>query len=522
VHRLLLLGVSLLTAASLALAGCSGPADSGERIEGGDFVSGLYLEPTALDPHRQTFWETYRVSRNIFEPLVQEDLTTTEGTPELLPGLATEWESSDDGRTWSFTLRENATFHDGTPFNAEALDKNVRRVWDENYEFYDEESAGLLAVWFDNLTGAEPTGDFTYDFTFEEPFLGFPRVLAQSMYTLPVGNPAVWEEHGNDEFANHPEGTGPYRFVSRTIGDQIELERNDEYWGEQPNLGTLTFRIITNNQTRVASLLNNEIDHMSYVQPEDVETLEDAGFNVPEGTGAELIYLAFNLRNEVLDDQQVREALIRGLDREALAEEVYNGYANPQYSFLPPGNEAYDSAVVDFDYDPELAKELLAEAGYEEGELSFNLVIDVANENFGEWLQAQFEEIGVNVEIASLDRVSYSARLQNPEPDDGLSIDEFGETNAEWLYNGYNGLTNRGLDPADYPEITSAIDEALYNDDESTRIEKWQEAEAQLREEAVVIPAVNLTRYYATGPNVHDFVFASTNWYDLSPVWLSE
>lgn len=509
-------------AAVVLLTGCSsGGNDSGVPVDGGEFITGLYLEPRGLDPHRQTFWETHRVSRHIYEPLVGEDLATTAGTPELVPVLATEWEHSGDGRVWTFRLREGVTFHDGTPFDAAAVHKNVRRVWDRSYEFFDEEAAGRVRVWFDNLRAARPTGDHSYTFEFARPFLGFPRILAQSMYTLPIGNPAVWEKLGNNAFAEHPEGTGPYRFGSRAIGDRIVLHRNPGYWGERPRLDTLTFRVVPNNQTRVASLLNGEVDLISYVQPDDVETLENAGFRVPEGTGAELVYFSFNRRNPVFDDDRVRKAIIHGLDREALAAEVYNGYATPQYSFLPPGNEAHDPAARDFPYDPDRARTLLAEAGFGPGQLRFTLVIDVANENLGQWLQAHLKKIGVELDITSLDRVNYSARIRNPQPGDGLSIDEFGETDAEWLHNGYTGLQNRGLDPADYPEVTAAIDTALHTADPNARIRLWQEAEEKLRTNALVIPAVNLTRYYATGPNVEGFVFASTNWYDLAPVWLS-
>jgi peptide/nickel transport system substrate-binding protein len=513
--------VAIGIAAMVLLTGCSSGNDNGLPVDGGEFITGLYLEPRGLDPHRQVYWETYRVSRNIFEPLVGEDLTTGSGVPGLVPVLATKWDHSEDGRVWTFQLRAGVTFHDGSPFDAAALHKNVRRVWDRSYQFFDEESAGRVKVWFGNLRAARPTSDHSYTFEFDKPFLGFPRILAQSMYTLPVGNPAVWEKYGNNEFAQHPEGTGPYRFASRAIGDRIVLQRNPDYWGQRPRLDTLTFRVIPNNQTRVASLLNGEVDLIGYVPPDDVESLENAGFDVPAGTAAELVYFSFNRRNPVFEDDRVRKALIHGLDREALAKEVYNGYASPQYSFLPPGNEAYDPAVRDFPYDPDLARKLLAEAGYHPGELRFNLVIDVANENLGQWLQAHLKGIGVEVDIVSLYRVNYSARVYNPQPGDGLSIDEFGETNAEWLYNGYNGLKNRGLDPAKYPEVTAAIDTALRTADPDARIGLWQQAEAKLRADALVIPAVNLNRYYATGPNVEGFVYASTNWYDLAPVWLS-
>ncbi|MCS5722175.1 ABC transporter substrate-binding protein [Herbiconiux sp. CPCC 203407] len=524
------LGVgAALVAAAVVLSGCSNPAGAedtqaaaGEPQYGGDLVVGLYLEPLALDPHRQGYWETYRVSNNIFEGLTREDTTDTTGPTEIQPALATDWSVSDDGTTWTFDLRDGVTFHDGSDWNAEALDKNVRRISDPTYEFYDESSAAKLKQWFGTLTSGTVVDDDTYQFAFSKPFLGFPRILAQSMATLTIGNPAVWEQYGNDGFADHPEGTGPYKFVSRTVGDRIELEKNEEYWGDEPYVDTITFRIIPNNQTRLASLLSGELDLISYVQPEDVETLEAQGFQVPEGTGSSLLYISYNFTNPAFEDVRVRQALIHGLDRQKLADELYNGYAEPQYSFQPPGNEAYDPEVRDFEYDPEKAIALLEEAGYGEGDLAFTIVVDVANQNTAEWLQSQYKEIGVDVEIVSLDRTSYIARAYGPEENDGLSLDEYGGTYAEWLSQGFAGLAGKGLDPADFPEITGAIDAAASTADPDARIDLWKSAEETLRNEAVVIPTVNLTRYYALGSNVEGFVWPATNWYDLSKVWLAD
>lgn len=521
---------AIAVVAALVISGCStnSPADQGtgssDAAAGGDFVSALYLEPMVLDPQRQGFWETYRVSRNIFEGLTKEDTSGETDPTKILPSLATEWSVDETGTVWDFTLRDDATFHDGTPFDAEALDKNVRRISDETYEFYDEKSAANLSVWFGGLVSGEVVDDTHYRFTFDKPFLGLPRILAQSMATLNIGNPAVWEKYGNDGFADHPDGTGPYTFVSRKTGDRIVLEKNDDYWGEAPNLDSLTFRIIPNNQTRLAALLSGEVDQISYVQPDDVDTLEDKGFQVPEGTGASLLYLSFNFRNPEIKDERVRKALIYGLDREKLTAEVYNGYAQPQYSFLPPGNEAYDPKVRDLEYDPQKAKELLTEAGYTaEKPLKFTIVIDVANQNAAEWLQAQYKEIGVEIEIVSLDRTSYSARAySNPEPTDGLTFDEYGGSYAEWLYQGYRGLTSKGLDTADFPQISAALDAALTTDDESQRIALWQDAEKLVRENAVVIPLANLTRYYALSPDVEGFVWPATNWYDLTSVGIKK
>ncbi len=527
----------LALACALVLAACGGSAGGGESNggdaaqgdgtpqAGGSLVVGLYLEPLALDPHRQAFWETFRVSRNIFESLVNEDLTDTEGPTELVPGLATAWESNADATVWTFTLREGVTFHDGSPFDADALHLNVRRVWDETYEYFDDQSQPRLLQWLGTLADARVVDEYTYEFEFSTPQPGFPRGLAQAMSTLPIGNPAVWEEVGNDAFADQPSGTGPYRFVSRTVGDRIVLEKNPDYWGEEPYLDELVFRIIPNNQTRLAALISGEVDLISYVQPDDVGTLEQQGFQVPEGTGAAYLYLSFNFQNEDLQDERVRQALILGLDRQRFVDEVYNGDALAVYSSLHPGNEAYDPDARDFEYDPDRARELLAEAGFDESNpLTFTIVIDVANQAQAEWLQSHYKEIGVEADLVSLDRPSYGARAVAPEPGDGFDISEYGGTYAEWLYYAVNtGIARRGFDVATQaPELVAAIDEASRTTDPAGRIANWQAADALLREKALTVPLVTHTRYYALGPNVRGFVWPATNWYDLTKVWLED
>lgn len=519
---------ALAAATSLALAACGGGGSNeggsgdGTPKDGGSYVNALYLEPLGLDPHRQAFWETYRVSRNIFESLVQEDTTDPTGPAKLVPGLATEWEASDDAKVWTFTLREGVTFHDGSPFDAEALDKNVQRVSDPSYEYFDDQSKSRLEAWFGNFVGGTVVDDYTYRFEFSEPSLGFPRGLAQAMGTLPIGNPASWETHGNEKAADHPDGTGPYTFVSRKIGDRIVLKKNPDYWGEEPHLDELVFRIIPNNQTRLAALLSGEVDQISYVQPEDVETLEDQGFQVPDGHGAAYLYLSYNFTNPDLKKQEVREALIYGLDRDKLAKEVFNGYATPAFSTLHLGNEAHDPEARDFGYDPQKAKALLEKAGYGPGDLTFTIVIDVANQNLAEWLQNQYKQIGIETKIEALDRPSYGARIGTPKPTDGFDVSEYGGSYAEWLdyvVTAIGGKAGSYLED-EYPELLSAISKAEAATDPDQRIKLWQAADEELRKAALTVPAVTLTKYYGLGPNVKGFVWPANNGYDLSKVWL--
>ncbi|MFW0788667.1 ABC transporter substrate-binding protein [Gordonia sp. CPCC 205333] len=526
-HRLTSGLFALLVGITACGGGGSVGGSDGEPQRGGSFISGLYLEPLALDPHRQGFWETYRVSRNIFDGLTSEDLSDPKGPVKIVPALATSWNASPDAKNWTFHLRKGVTFHDGSPFNAEALDKNVRRVADPSYRFFDTQSRSRLAAWFNHFTGGKIIDEFTYTFSFSKPELGFPRGLAQSMGTLAIGNPAVWEKYGNDGFAEHPEGTGPYTFVSRKIGDRITLRRNPKYWGGRPNLDELIFRVIPNNQTRLAALLSGEVDQISYVQPDDIETLTKQGFQVPDGTGASYIYFSYNFTNPALRDERVRKALIYGLDRQKLINEVYDGYGVPDYSTFHPGNEAYQPGVKDFAFDTAKATGLLAQSGYGAGKpLRLNLVVDVANTNLAQWLQNQYKKIGVDFTIVSLDRPSYVARIGSPQPDDGFDISEYGGSYAEWLdyvvNSGINGRKGGADVVKTYPDLSGAIDKADNTTDPGTRIARWRDADAILRQKALTIPVFTYTKYYAYSPRVHGFVWPATNGYDLTKVWLSD
>src|SRR6478609_6368157 len=200
---------------ALLLSNCGtsgGPAGSGssEPQDGGTLVVGLYTEPTAVDPQREYYWETFRAARNVYEPLVQEELSSNSGVTKLVPGLATAWRSSADGAVWTFDLRPGVKFHDGTDFDAAALDFNVKRFTDPSFEFYDDKSAAMLQARFEDLKSTRIVDGHTYEFTFNRPYLGFPRLLAQSIGSPLIFSPQALRTYGNDGLSEHPTGTGPY------------------------------------------------------------------------------------------------------------------------------------------------------------------------------------------------------------------------------------------------------------------------------------------------------------------------
>ncbi len=510
---------ALLTlAVALVISSCSNAADKSTPSD--TLVVGLYTEPTAIDPQREYYWETFRASRNVYEPLVQEDLSTNAGVTKLVPGLATAWRANPEATTWTFDLRRGVKFHDGTDFDATALDFNIKRATDPSFEFYDKKSAALLKARFSDLASTRVVDDHTFEFTFNHPNLGFPRLLAQSIGSPLIFSPTALRTYGNDGLSDHPTGTGPYRWVERKVNDHITLERNDAYWGTHPTLKRLIFRTIANNQSRLAAFQSGEIDILTRVQPTDVALLERQGAAVPTGTGAQLDYASFLFSNKWAQNKSVRRAISLAIDRKGIADNIYSGYAQPLWSFLNPGNEAFDPNSRLYEYDPAKAQAALRDAGIAPGQVSFNIIADLAGQPEAEFISQNLKKVGINASVVALERGNYSTRISNPTPDDGFHLGEYGGTYPEWAGEGFNStvLANGGQAYVDYPAISQAIEAARYTTDPNARIGLWRNADRVIAADHAVVPTVNFTRYYAISPRVHGFVWPNTNWYDLGPV----
>ncbi|MET0451545.1 MAG: ABC transporter substrate-binding protein [Mycobacterium sp.] len=516
--------LSVLAMLTVLMSGCSSSGAGGgssDPQDGGTLVVGLYTEPTAVDPQREYYWETFRASRNVYEPLVQEDLSTNEGVTKLVPGLATAWRPNANATVWTFELRPGVKFHDGTDFDAQALDFNVKRFSDPSFQFYDQQSAAMLKARFEDLKSTRIVDDHTYEFTFNRSYWGFPRLLAQSIGSPLIFSPQALRTYGNDGLSEHPTGTGPYRWVEREPNDHITLERFADYWGAKPRLDKLVFRTIANNQSRLAAFQSGEIDILSRVQPTDVELLERQGAAVPEGTGAQLDYASFLFGNPWAQNKQVREAVSLAIDRQGIADDIYSTHAQPLWSFLNPGNEAYDKNVRVYDYNPDRAKQVLAGAGIAPGQVHFNIIADLAGQPEAEFISDNLKQVGIDAPVIALERGNYSSRISNPLPEDGFHLGEYGGTYPEWAREGFQDtvLANGGERFVDYPRIGQALDAARFTTDDAARIALWRQADAAIAADHAVIPTVNFTRYYAISPRVHGFVWPNTNWYDLTTVW---
>ncbi|UUE21429.1 ABC transporter substrate-binding protein [Microbacterium sp. J1-1] len=428
------------TIAALALAGCVASERGDDGAEGSGDVDGTFVfaassDPASLDPAFAQDGESFRVSRQIFEGLVG----TEPGTADPAPLLAEKWESSEDGMSHTFTLKENVTFQDGTPFNAEAVCANFDRWFNwtglaasEAFGYYYNK---LFKGYASNAADAvykscTPDGDYSVTVDLNKPFAGF--VASLSLPSFAMQSPSAMQEFGADEVSGsaeapqlseyamgHPVGTGPYQFEEWAPGEQVTLKAYDDYWGDAGQIDEIIFRTIDDPTARRQALESGSIDGYDLVGPADTKALADDGFTMVSRPPFTILYLAFNQAVPELQDPKVREALSYAVDKDALISQVLPEGTQKAIAFVPEVVNGYNPDVTTFDYDPEKAKSLLAEAGYDEAnplKLTFNYPVNVSRpympdpEQIYTVLSSQLSEVGVETTPVSEEWVEYLDR----------------------------------------------------------------------------------------------------------------
>jgi peptide/nickel transport system substrate-binding protein len=389
----------LLAALALALvaAGCGGDDDdegaggtgaetTAEGASGGTLVFGTASDPVVLDGSLVSDGESLRVIDQIFETLV----SLKPGTTELEPGLAQSWEISDDGLTYTFELQENVTFHDGEPFNAEAVCYNFDRWYNFKGSFQNPSASYYWQTVFGGFAEPEegsPEDSFyascnavdegTVELKLTKPSSAILGALSLTAFAM--ASPKALQEFGADEGTvdeegvfqptgtfgtEHPIGTGPFMFESWTRGDRLTIARYDDYWGEKAKLDKVIFRPIADNAARLQALQTGEIQGYDLVEPQDIPTIEgDDNLQILDRPAFNVGYVGFNQAKKPLDDIKVRQAIAHGLNRQEVVDEFYAGRGEVAKQFMPPEVVGYADDVTEYEYDPEKSKQLLQEAG---------------------------------------------------------------------------------------------------------------------------------------------------------------
>ena len=398
--------VTVLAVLLTVFAGPTAAQTSDETL-----VVGQIAEPKSLDPQTVTATNDFRILVNVFDGLVR----FKRGTLEVEPALATDWTVSDDQLTYTFDLREGVTFHDGTPFDAEAVKFTFDRMLDPDHP---QHGTGPfpLAFFFSMVEAVEVPDPMTVTFQLKEPFAPFLSNLAYP--TGLIVSPSAVAESGQG-FARAPVGTGAFRFAEWTPDEAVTLARNPDYWDGAPSMETVVFRPIPDAAARASDMLSGGIDIMAEVPPASLAAFRDnPNFVVHEETGPHLWFLILNTREGPFSDKRVRQAVNYAINKESLIDDVLQGTADIAAGPIPPAFDwANDGSVQPYPHDPEKARELIRQAGVEGASLTFyvaeggsGMLDPVA---MAEAIQADLKAVGLNARIETYE---WNTFLSNVNP----------------------------------------------------------------------------------------------------------
>ncbi len=498
-----------------------------EEKAGGAFRVFLY-EPISLDPPYSFEQEGIKVIKQVWDGLVKYNPETL----EIEPLIAESWDISDDKLTYTFNLKKGVKFHNGRELVAEDFVYSWTRV------VLKENAAPLASqllpiVGFEEcqdgrataLKGVKAIDDYTLEVTLKEPFADFINVLYHSVF-YPVAKEDI-DEFG-DSYTENINGTGPFKFVEWKHDQYIQLERNDDYWGDKAYLSEVKFLIYSDENTafldfKAENIEYTTIPHGNLQAVEDDPELMDNTIIKPL---LFFLYVGLNINSEPFKDNlALREAINLIVDKQNISGIISEGTFSPATGIIAPGIKGFKGENLEYTFDLEKASDKLVEANYPNGEGLPPLKIGIdPNSPFTvvfEAIQADAKTIGINIEIEPMDWDTAVNNFQKGELHffglgwlaDYPTMDNFifplfysGGTDNFTLYNN--------------SQVDELILEARRTLDENERIEKYQEAEKIILKDAVIIPMFFSSSREVYKSYVKGLVLDSMGNYDLSEVWL--
>ena len=461
----------------------------------------LESDPPNLDPHRSTAAVDRQVFQNLYDKLVDTDENL-----KIVPMLAASWNVSPDGKTYTFNLQQGVKFHDGTPFNAQAAKYNFDRMRDPKFPSARRSELGPV-------TAAEAVDSSTLRLTLERPFSPLMYVLTDRAGMMV--SPAAAEKDGLN-FALHPVGTGPFRFVEKVPQDHITLERNSDYWVKgQPYLGRIIYRTIVDDNARVASLKSGDTDMVNGPPLPQIASLKKeaaqsgARFRVIEKGPFSYNGIWLNVTKPPFDNKLLRQSLNATIDRNALANVVLQGNADAIYSFFPPGTPAYDPSWKVPPRNLALAKEKLQAAGHAGGfEFTLLSVPNQTAQSVAQAIQSMAAEAGIQAKIQLiefgtfldvLDKLQHQAGILgwSGRPDPDFDIYPF------VTKSGLGSFNDSGYDN---PKVDELLDAARLLQDMTQRRRAYSEATKILADDMPYVWLYSVKEYKLVSTRVQGFV----------------
>ena len=366
----------------------------------------IQLEPPNLDPTGAAAQAIDSVMySNVFE-----GLTRFMSDGAVVPGLAKSWDISADGLSYTFNLQTGVTFHDGTTMDAEDVKFSLDRA-------RAEDSTNAQKGLFANIAAVDVIDATTVKVTLSQPTGNF-------LFNMAWGDAVIVAPESAETNATAPVGTGAYRFVNWVQGDRLELTRNADYWGDAPAIQNATFRFISDPTAAFAAVMAEDVDAFAgFPAPENIPQFEaDPRFQVLKGNTEGETILSTNNKMPPFDNKLVRKAVAHAIDRQAIIDGAMFGLGTPIGTHFAPHNPNYVDLTGNSQYDPELSKKLLAEAGFADG---FTTTLKLPPPSYarrgGEIIAAQLREVGIDAQISNLEWAQWLEEVFRGK-DFGLSI----------------------------------------------------------------------------------------------------
>jgi len=518
------------TSSTLQPSSAPKPTDAAAPKKGGTLVVGLEAEPGTLDNSVGTGYHTSIIQRMIYESLVGYDLTTTADVLPIKPVLAESWQLSPDGKVYTFKIRQGIKFHDGTVFDAAAIKWNFDRASDPNHPFFFDKGRGTSAQIFSLVDKMEAPDATTFRITLKDPRAYFLALFDK--VPMFIGSPTAIQKYGNDEFGNHPVGTGPFRFVSRDSGSKITVERNPDYWGTATYLDTVVLRGIAEPTARVVSLQTGEVDFINDVAPDQIDALRaNPDIEVSQAAIPHTWLINVNHRDKPFSDIRVRQAASLAINRDALTRDILKNTALAATQLEGPGGVAHDDALTGWPYDPARAKQLLADAGYPNG---FDTVFALPTAGSGmldapriaQYLQQNWSDVGIRVTLETQEWTSYVPYFFKGIPSDkgmyamanvtgdGQDVEKLNAV----AFQPPNGF-NVGWYQSD--QVEQLLIQARSNPDPAAAAKIYQQIEKVLNDDVARIYILHSLQPKAFNKKVRGFVNPHSWAYTFNNVWVT-
>lgn len=505
----------------IALAVASGSVLAAPKT----FVYCVESSPAFLNPQLATDGATLdATSRTIYNRLTDFE----KGGTTVIPSLAERWEISEDGKTYTFYLRKgvkfqsNKDFKPSRDFNADDVLFSFNRQLDPNHP-YNKVSGGsyeyFIGMDMQNiLDKVEKVDDYTVKMTLKvvnAPFLANLAMDFASIFSAEYADKML-KAGTPEKVDNQPIGTGPFEFVSYQKDSTVRYKAFEQYWEGKSPLDRLVFAITPDASVRYAKLTKGECHAAPYPNPADLPKLkQDPAINLMSQAGLNVGYISFNTQKAPFDNVKVRQALSYAINKPAIIESVYQGSGQVAKNPIPPTMWGYNEDVKDYDYDPEKAKALLKEAGFEKGFDTEIWAMPVArpyNPNarrMAEIVQEDWKKVGVNAKIVSYEWGEYLKRMRNGEAPTGM---------MGW--NGDNGdpdnflntllscsAVEQGSNYAKfcYKPFDELVTQAVQTSDKAKRTELYKQAQVVFKEQAPWITVAHSTTYFPVRKEVKGY-----------------